>query len=135
MDVDGVRIGDAAQFQVSGSIKIKPVKGVYIKGQITYFDNNFANFRPLDLQNANGGRQSWKIPSYYLLDVHAGWTIKLKKMDVMLRASVLNVLNTTYISDADNNAAGGNPLTFDATTAKVFMGMGRRWTATIGVKF
>lgn len=134
VDVDGVHIGDAAQFQIAGSIKIKPVKGVYIKGQITYFDKYYSNFQPITLQNANGGRESWKIPAYYLLDVHAGWTIKLKKMDISLRASVLNVLNKTYISDASNNAVSGSQ-TFDATSAQVFMGQGRRWTATVGVKF
>jgi hypothetical protein len=134
IDVDGVHIGDAAQFQVAGSIRVKPVKGAYIKAQITYFDNYYSNFRVLHLQNENGGRESWKIPAYYLLDLHAGWTIKLKKMDVMLRASVLNVTGNRYISDAQNNGAGGNQ-TFDATTATVFMGMGRRWTATVGVKF
>ena len=134
IDVDGVHIGDAAQFQVAGSIKIKPVKGVYIKGQITYFDNYFSQFSPLDLQNENGGRESWKIPTYYLVDVHAGWVIKLKKMDVSLRVSVLNVLNKTYISDASNNAVSGSQ-NFDATSAQVFMGQGRRWTATVGVKF
>lgn len=134
VDVDGVHIGDAAQFQVAGSIKIKPVKGVYIKGQLTYFDNYFSNFNPLDLQGDNRGRDSWKVPSYYLLDLHAGWTIKLKKMDISLRASVLNVLDRTYISDADNNAVSGSQ-NFDAGSAEVFVGLGRRWTATVGVKF
>ena len=134
VDADGVHVGDAAQFQVAGSIKIKPVKGVYIKGQLTYFNNYFSDFNPLDLQGENRGRDSWKVPSYYLLDIHAGWTIKLKKMDVMLRASVLNVLDRTYISDARNNAVSGTQ-TFDATAAQVFMGQGRRWTATVGVKF
>jgi outer membrane receptor protein involved in Fe transport len=74
------------------------------------------------------------VPSYYLLDIHAGWTIKLKKLDVILRASVLNVLDKTYISDADNNSVSGTQ-SFDATAAQVFMGQGRRWTATVGVKF
>lgn len=133
-DATGVKVGDAAQFQVAGSIKVKPVKGVYIKGQLTYFDDFYSEFEPTSLQRDNKGRQSWKIPAYFLFDLHAGWTIKLKKMDVMLRASVLNVLNTTYISDADNNAVSGSQ-TFDATSAQVFMGQGRRWTATVGVKF
>lgn len=132
VDVDGVHVGDAAQFQVSGSIKIKPTKDVYIKGQITYFDNYFSEFSPIDLQGDNGGRDSWKVPAYYLFDIHAGWTIKLKKLDLSLRASILNVLNTTYISDAQNNSLD---VTFDATAATVFMGQGRRWTATVGIKF
>jgi len=131
---DGVHVGDAAQFQVAGGIKVKPVEGVYIKGQITYFDNNFSDFNPLDLQGENRNRDSWKMPSYYLFDIHAGWTIKLKKMDVSLRASVLNVLDAMFISDASNNAASGLQ-NFDATSAHVFMGMGRRWTATVGIKF
>jgi iron complex outermembrane receptor protein len=133
VDVDGVRVGDAAQFQLSGGIKVKPIENVYIKGQITYFDNYFAQFQPIDLIDENGGRQSWKIPAYYLFDVHAGWTIKLKKMDINLRVSVLNITDHVYISDADNNATSSQ--TFDATGAKVFMGQGRRWTATVGIKF
>lgn len=134
VDANGVHVGDAAQFQVSGSIKVKPVKDVYIKGQITYFANYYSDFNPLDLQGDNRGRDSWKVPSYYLFDIHAGWTIKLKKMDVMLRASVLNVLDRTYISDAQNNAVSGSQ-TFDATAAQVFVGQGRRWTASVGIKF
>jgi len=144
VEADGVHVGDAAQFQVAGSIKIKPIKDlyikkwltlkdVYLKAQITYFDNYYANFNPLDLQGENRGRESWKIPAYYLFDIHAGWTIKLKKMDVSLRVSVLNVTDHVYISDAQNNATSSQ--TFDATGAKVFMGQGRRWTATVGVKF
>lgn len=131
---NGVHLGDAAQFQVAGSINIKPIEGVYIKGQITYFDNNYSQFNPLDLRGDNRNRDSWQLPSYYLLDIHAGWTIKLKKMDVSLRASVLNVLDAMFISDAQNNAASGIQ-NFDAASAHVFMGMGRRWTATVGIKF
>lgn len=132
--VNGVHISDAAQFQVSGGIKVKPIDNLYIKGQITYFDNNYAYFQPLTLQMANKNRDSWRIPSYYLFDLHAGYTIKLKKLDISLRASVLNVLDAWYISDATNNAVSGSQ-NFDATSATVFMGMGRRWTAGIGFKF
>jgi len=87
------------------------------------------------LQGENGGRESWKIPAYYLLDIHAGWTIKLKKMDVSLRVTVLNVLDRLYISDAQNNATSSQ--TFDATWGPKGFSLdeGRRWTATVGVKF
>lgn len=131
-DATGVKVGDAAQFQVSGSLKFKPTKGVYIKGQLTYFDDHYANFDATTLQGDNKGRQSWRLPAYYLFDIHAGWTIKLKKVDVTLNASMLNVLDQTYISDADNNAYSQ---TFDATGAAVHIGMGRRWTASVGVTF
>ena len=76
----GFILAIAAHLKVAGSIKIKPVKGVGdYKGQLTYFDNYLSNssihwIRKRD----NRGRDSWKVPSYYLLDIHAGWTIKLK---------------------------------------------------------
>jgi len=132
-DATGVRVGDAAQLQVSGALKFKPFKDSYIKTQLTYFDWNYANFDATTLQGDNKGRQSWQMPAYFLLDIHAGYTIKLKKVDVSLRASVLNVLDTFFVTDADNNATGAQ--TFDATGATVFVGMGRRWTATVGFKF
>jgi iron complex outermembrane receptor protein len=137
-DANGVYVGDAAQTQVAVSIKAKPVENFYFKPQFTYFGRNYSNFDATSLQAAddgsqgNKGRQSWQLPDYWLLDLHAGYTIKLKKLDVSLRASVLNVLDALYISDADNNGIGQ---TFDATSATVFMGMGRRWTAGIGFKF
>lgn len=132
IDATGVLVGDAAQFQIAGSIKFKPVKGVYIKARISYFDKHYAQFNPINLQDDNKRRQSWKLPSYYTIDLHAGWTIKLKKVDVSLRASVINLLDELYISDASNNTY---TQTFDATGASVFIGQGRRWTASVGVKF
>lgn len=132
IDADGVLVGDAAQLQVAGSIKFKPAKGVYIKGRISFFDKHYANFSAISLQGDNKGRQSWRVPGYYTVDVHAGWTIKLKKMDVSIRASVINLLDELYISDATNNAYTQS---FDATGASVYIGQGRRWTASVGVKF
>jgi len=133
-DATGVHVGDAAQTQIALSIKAKPVENFYFKPQFTYFARNYANFDATTLQGDNKGRESWQLPDYWLLDLHAGYTIKLKKLDISLRASVLNVVDAWYITDADNNGAPGNQ-TFDATRATVFMGMGRRWTAGIGLKF
>jgi hypothetical protein len=132
VDADGVLVGDAAQLQLGGSLKFKPVKGVYIKARISYFDKHYANFNAISLQGDNQGRQSWRVPAYYTVDLHAGWTIKLKKMDVSLRASVINLLDELYISDATNNAYTQS---FDATGASVYIGQGRRWSASVGVKF
>ncbi|MCF8256441.1 MAG: TonB-dependent receptor [Flavobacteriales bacterium] len=132
-DATGVKVGDAAQLQVAGALKFYPLKNGYVKGQFTYFDWNYANFDATTLQGDNRRRQSWQMPAYYLFDIHAGYTINLKKADITLSASVLNVLDAFYISDADNNASGSQ--TFDATGASVFVGMGRRWTASVAVKF
>jgi outer membrane receptor protein involved in Fe transport len=53
-------------------------------------------------------------------------------MDVSIRASILNLLDELYISDATNNSYTQS---FDATGASVYIGQGRRWTASVGLKF
>jgi len=53
------------------------------------------------------------------------------------KINVLNVLNTTFISDALNNDTyiSGNQFNFDAASASVFMGMGRRLTSSLKISF
>jgi len=131
-NADNIKVGDAAQTQLGGSIRYEPFKNFYIKPRITWFDDYYADFAPESLQGANGERQSWEIPSYYLVDLHAGYTIALKTKKIDIRGSILNLLNRRYISDARNNEFGS---TFDAQSAGVFFGMGIRWNASIAFRF
>ena len=100
------------------------------------FDNHYADFNPFNLKDGNEGRDSWKIPAYQLFDFHAGYRFDYQKVFVDLKFNILNVLNTTYISDARNN----DPYTqninnFDAASASVFFGMGRRFTTSFKLSF
>jgi iron complex outermembrane receptor protein len=128
----GVKVGDAAQTQFSFGVRYAPVKGLYISPRITYFDNYFADFDPETLQRANANRQSWKIPSYYTVDVNAGYFFPIgqKKYEMGVRLNLLNITNVMFISDARNNDFGN---TFDANSAGVYMGLGFRWN--VGVSF
>jgi hypothetical protein len=139
-----IHVGDAAQTQFGGSIRYEPFKGLYIKPRFTYFGNHYANFDPITLAQVvdfngnpvsdNRDRESWKMPSYSLLDLFAGYELreqlagdKNKVIVVSFNLSVTNVLDTKYISDGQN----GND--FGPSTAIVFMGLGRRWNA--GMRF
>lgn len=138
-----IHLGDAAQTQVGGAIRYEPFKGFYIKPRYTYFARYYSNFDPIFLTQVmyngsvyqdNRDRESWKVPAYGLLDVFAGYEIrevlpgdKNKVILVSFNLSVTNVLDTKYISDSQNGSG------FNATTAEVYMGMGRRWTA--GMRF
>ena len=127
-DADGVHVGDAAQTQFGLSIRYEPSYNSYIKLRSTYFDNYYADFDPLSLNGANSGRESWIIPSYNLIDLHAGIKFKISqrtKMDIKL--SILNLFNEIYISDAQNNDPyNASYQDFDAKSAGVFFGLGRR---------
>ena len=130
-DATGVHVGDAAQFQVGGSIRYEPVKGLYFKPQIVYFGKNFADFSPEALNGANVGRDSWRMPSYYNLDFSLGYRYEFKKKyGVTFRANFFNITNSKFIADASNNG-NGQFRDFDAKSATVFFGQGFRWNVGI----
>ena len=127
-DADGVHVGDAAQTQFGLSIRYEPVPHAYFKLRGTLFENYYADFDPLSLNGENARRESWKIPSYQLLDLHAGYKFKLSEKNKLdIRLSILNLLDEVYISDAQNNDPyNANFRDFDAKSAGVFFGFGRR---------
>ncbi len=131
-DATGVHVGDAAQSVYAASIRWEFVKNAYVKLKYTYFDRYYSNFDPFSLTGTNGGKESWKIPSYGQLTAHAGYTYKFSKSLLSFRVNVFNALNTLYISDARNNQNGGG---FDAASAGVFFGMGRTFNASIAYEF
>jgi hypothetical protein len=124
-----VHVGDAAQVQYSGSLRYEFIKGLYIKPRLTYFAKNYANFSPITLTGNNRDRESWKMPNYGLLDIYAGYNFNYWKMSFGVYAAVVNVLDKVYISDANNG------YDFDATSATVFMGLGRRINFGLSIGF
>ncbi len=141
-DPTGVHVGDAAQFQLGGLIRYEPIKNLYLKLKTTYFAKNYANFNPEDLKGPTARTESWKIPNYNLVDFHAGYRFKIKNKKTGkayrtdLRFNVLNVLNTVYISDANNNDRFTQSFNdFDAKSAAVFLGQGIRWNTSLQFTF
>lgn len=125
----GVHVGDAAQTQLAGSLRYEIVKQLYVKARYTYFDKNFANFDPTLLVNDNRDRESWQMPAYGLLDFFAGYDFTLSDVKFTVTTGINNVLNTEYMSDAQNGTR------FNASSALVYMGMGRRMTASLRLTF
>ena len=126
-DARNVKVGDAAQLQSSFALRFAPVKGLYLKPRITYFDNNYADFNPDALSGENGGKQSWRMPSYYTVDISLGYSRDISnKFNLGARINLLNITENVFITDALNNEFGS---TFDASSAGVYYGMGFRWTA------
>ena len=127
-DAKGVHVGDAAQTQYGLSIRYEPTYNSYIKIRGTYFSDYYSNFDPLSLYGEYGGTESWIIPAYTIFDLHCGYKLKLSdknKLDV--RLSILNLFDEMYISDAQNNDKyNASSQDFDAKSAGVFFGLGRR---------
>ncbi|PLX13059.1 MAG: hypothetical protein C0598_04555 [Marinilabiliales bacterium] len=144
-DARGLYVGDAAQFQNRESIRWEIIRGLYVSGAFTWFGKHYAEFNPLDYDPSDPDSpsfddkgdpiQSWKIPNYYMVDVNAGYSWNIKDVNMQIRASVLNLLNDTYVTDAQNNdtylSQASN--TFNANSASVHMGMGRRFIVSLKV--
>jgi hypothetical protein len=126
---DNVHVGDAAQVQLGTSLRYEIIKNLYVKLRFTYFDKNYANFDPLALTGKNINRESWKMPSYGLLDLNFGYDITYEKMNFTFTGGIMNIANTIYISDAQNGA------NFNGATSTVFVGMGRRFSMGLKVGF
>ena len=131
-DAKGVHVGDAAQSTYATSIRYAFVKNGYIKVKYAYFDRYFSDFDPFSLTGANGGTESWKIPSYGLMSIHAGYRLRFEKSSLSIRANVFNALNTFYISDARTNQFGTD---FSSNSAGVFVGQGLRFNVSLGFQF
>ena len=142
-DARGLYVGDAAQFQNRESLRWEIIRGLYASGSFTWFGKHYAEFNPLDYDpdrypgsfDEDGNPiQSWKIPNYYVIDFHAGYSWWIKKVGFQVRGSVINALDNIFITDAQNNDPFlTHSSTFDANSAGVFMGMGRRFTLSLRI--
>lgn len=141
-DSRGIHVGDAAQAQVGSSLRYEPFKGLYMNLRQTYFTKYYSNFTPEATTDEEGNvHDSWQMPGFNLFDLHSGYSFRLKfaeKMRFDIRFSLLNALNTTYIWDATNNDSF-SPYSefqdFDAKSATVFFGMGRRFNTSLRITF
>lgn len=136
-DAKGVHVGDAAQYQFGGLIRYEPIRGLYFKLNGTHFARNFANFQPEDLRGMNSGRESWQMPNYTIFSFHTGYSFKFHGVGVRVRANILNLFDEKYVSDARNNDDfnPNNTNSFDANSASVHFGQGRRWTMSMLLTF
>jgi hypothetical protein len=134
-DASGVHVGDAAQSTYALSLRYGFGKGGYVKMKYTYFDRYFSDFDPNSLTGATAGTDSWQIPGYGLMSVHAGYRWRFKNSSLNLRANIFNALNTMYISNARNNYHLDGTKDFDANSAVVFIGQGFRFNVSLGFQF
>jgi len=149
VNAKGLHVGDAAQIQLGGELRYEPIKDLYFSGNVTYFDKYYANFDPMSYDASNSANASnfdakgnpvdpWKIPAYYLVDFHAGYSYKIfKNYRLQFRANLINAFDELYVSDADDNSKniGQTFNSHDARSAAVFFGLGRRYTASIALQF
>src|SRR5690606_37185203 len=125
---------DAPQTMAFLAFRVEPIRKLYYKFQFQYFDRFYSEFNPFNLKGDNAGRDSWKIPSYHLLNAFVGYKIVLKNNSaISLNASVINLLNKKYIADAALSSIYGTG--FDINSVGVMYGQGLKFNVSIGFEF
>ena len=140
VNLDGVKVGDAAQRQISSSLSYRPKRGTYISIRNTWFWQHYANFSPGDVITEGEPKDVWVTPAYALLNINAGTTFDVSdKALLRIRVSVTNALDKLYIADATNNSQyAPNPYGLEGGSgrAEVFVGPPRmfRLSAVLELK-
>lgn len=142
-DAKGIHVGNAAQTQYGAMMRWEIMDELYLKLRYIRFERQYAEFEPTTLTGDNAGRDSWLAPAYGLAELHAGYGFRLNSFEFDLRASVFNVLNTVYVSDANNNDSFARFARepdaefsgFTAQSAGVFIGQGRRFNISLTITY
>ena len=136
--LDGVKVGDAAQFTSRVGFNFNFFKGFYLDVNQFYADNLYANIDATSFDNPNH-KGSLKLPAYSLVDASASYGFKIKNVGKLtLRLSVNNVFDKVYISEsATNKFANPGDQTWNGVNVnnRVFFGWGRSWSFSTKLRF
>ena len=161
--LDGVKVGDAAQFTTSLVAIVKPIEGLRIFANWRYYDKLYAGFNVNDFDNSRNSANyiapatefgALELPDYHLFDLGASYRFNIKGgQSFTIGANVYNLFDTTYISESTSNVhANQSRRNFTSDAAynsyvnagqwngvsqqnTVYFGFGRTWAANITFTF
>ena len=140
--VDGLKIGDSPQTQIAISGTVFPEKNARLQLAYRYYANYYADWDPTSRIVFDGAApdrtQSWKVPSYGLLEFHGSYTLPSKPAGInfTIFVHIFNILDKLYISDAvDNSLYNGFDEDHDADDSEVYMGLPRRFNLGLTISY
>ncbi|GAB3017368.1 TonB-dependent receptor [Niabella terrae] len=130
-DLDGGKVGDAAQTTLGLGARYKIVKGLSLDANWRYYDNLYSNVVTKD---------NIKLPTYDVMDAGLAYLLNLNgRKSLRFRVGVNNLFDEIYLSemstanaadaDASKNYKGVN------ISNQVYFGWGRTWNASIRFNF
>ncbi|WP_339697205.1 TonB-dependent receptor [uncultured Marixanthomonas sp.] len=135
LELDGVKVGDAAQFTTSLGADVNILDNLSVDANYRFHDNLYADFDATSV----GPEGALKLPSYGLLDAGLSFDFPFVNNErVEFRLNINNVLDETYISESDTNVfaeAGDDTYDGISTSNRVFFGFGRTWNASVRFNF
>lgn len=134
LPLDGVKVGDAAQFTAYIGTDIGIIENLSFDAGYRFADNLYADFDATDV-NENG---ALKLPSFGLADAGVSYGLPLGENLLSFRINVNNLFDTTYIAESDTNdfvEAGDETYDGINVSNRVYFGFGRTWNASVRFNF
>lgn len=126
----GLKVGNSAQTTASIGINYEVLPNLRLGVDGNHFDRLWADFNVEDRGDIdNKGVDSWRMPSYQLVDLNLRYRFKVAGLNATLISNINNLFDTEAIRDATDGRS------FDYDTATVYYGWGRTWTTSLRIKF
>ncbi|MDR2683172.1 MAG: TonB-dependent receptor plug domain-containing protein [Dysgonamonadaceae bacterium] len=123
---DGLMVGDAPQTQFGAMADIRLFDRVLLRIESRYNDRMYANFEPARRTDPNDRRQSYRMPSSFVSDVHIQCPFHLWGIVLDGFFTCNNVFNARYIERGDDGAG------HDLDSFRGFWNLGR--TVQVGLR-
>ncbi|MCD6177037.1 MAG: TonB-dependent receptor, partial [Candidatus Cloacimonetes bacterium] len=136
--VDGLKVGDAPQTQLSFGTSIFPIDGLKTQFVVQHYRDHYAAWDAFGRTDPDDTTQSWKMPAYSKFDIHMDYLlpVNFKGVNVSVFAHLFNVLDAVFVQDAtDNSHYNGFDGDHDADDAEVFFGAPRTFNAGLNITF
>jgi len=132
-DVDGGKVGDAAQFTAGLGIDLQLAERLSMDSDIRFYDNLYADVGAV--------KENLKVPSYHVVDMGMSYKMYVGEdgNSLNIRLNVNNVMDNVYINELRTNIAAGDGtgVLYDGidTANQGYFGMGRTWNVGLRYKF
>lgn len=141
INLKDIKVGGSAQTTAMLGASVKPMKGLKVSGECTYYGNKYAyysfNGASLSLGKEIKLLAPWKIPHACQVDLNASYRFEIGKLKATLYGNVNNLFDYQYISKAYNPTSIESDKYKEANESNIycFYALGRTYSIRLKVNF
>ena len=129
VDVDGGKVGDAAQFTAGLGLDVDLAERLSFDTDVRFYDELYANVGAV--------KENLELPNYHVFDMGLSYKMLLDSGSLNVRLNVNNVFDNIYISELRSAIAAGegSGILYDGidTDNQGYFGLGRTWN--VGLRY
>ena len=130
-DVDGGKVGDAAQFTAGLGLDIDLAERLSFDTDVRFYDELYANVGAV--------KENLKLPNYHIFDMGLSYKMFVNDATLDVRLNVNNVFDNVYISELRSAIAAGDGtgVLYEGidTANQGYFGLGRTWNVGLRYNF